>query len=140
LGLVTKSAIFDKAIAEAAFSLAEGATSAPIAGQFGTTLVHVAKIQAAQTKAFEEVAGEIKKDMALERAKSKILDMHDKVEDERASGMRLEEVAKKLNLGSRTIEAVDRSGLDPNGQPVADLPANLISAASSTDVGVEDDP
>jgi peptidyl-prolyl cis-trans isomerase D len=140
LGLVTKSAIFDKAVAEAAFSLAEGATSAPIAGQFGTTLVHVVKIQPAQTKGFEEVAGEIKKDIALERAKSKILDMHDKVEDERASGMRLDEVAKKLNLGSRTIEAVDRSGLDPNGQPVADLPANLISAAFSTDVGVEADP
>jgi peptidyl-prolyl cis-trans isomerase D len=140
LGLVTKSAIFDKAIADAAFSLAEGATSAPITGRFGPTLVHVVKIQPAQTKAFEEVAAEIKKDMALERAKPKVFDTHDKVEDERASGMHLDEIARKLNLPYRTIEAVDRSGLDPNGQPVADLPANLLSAAFSTDVGVEADP
>jgi peptidyl-prolyl cis-trans isomerase D len=140
LGLVAKSGIFDRAVADAAFGLSEGGTSAPIAGRFGTTLVHVVKIQPAEAKPFEEVAADIKKDMALERAKPKVLDTHDKIEDERASGMRLDEVAKKLNLSYRTIEAIDRSGRDPNGQPVGDVPANLVSALFTTDVGVDANP
>jgi peptidyl-prolyl cis-trans isomerase D len=140
LGLVAKASIFDHAVAEAAFSLAEGGTSAPIEGRFGTTLVHVVKIQAGQAKPFEEAAADIKKDLAIERAKPKVLDTHDKIEDERASGMRLDEVAKKLNLSYRTVEAIDRSGRDPNGQPVGDIPTNLVAAAFTTDVGVDSDP
>jgi peptidyl-prolyl cis-trans isomerase D len=142
LGLVTKAAVFDRAIADAAFALAEGATSAPITGRFGTSLVYLAKIEPGHTTSFEEVAPQIKKEIALDRAKPKVLDTHDKIEDERASGMRIEEVAKKLGLTSRTIEAVDRSGRGPDGQPIADLPAgaDIVSAAFSTDVNVEADP
>ena len=36
--------------------------------------------------------------------------VHDKIEDERAAGLRLTEVAQKLGLKARTIEAVDRAG------------------------------
>jgi len=142
LGLVTKAAVFDRAIADAAFALPEGGTSAPIAGRFGTSLVLVAKIEPGHSKSFEEVAPQIKKEIALERAKPKLLDTHDKIEDERASGMRIEEVARKLGLTSRTIEAVDRSGRGPDGKPIADLPAgtDVISAGFSTDVNVEADP
>jgi peptidyl-prolyl cis-trans isomerase D len=40
------------------------------------------------------------------------------------------------------VEAVDRSGLTPSGQPAANLPAglNLVSQAFSSDVGVDNDP
>jgi peptidyl-prolyl cis-trans isomerase D len=141
LGLVTKARIFDQAVADAAFALAAGATSEPVTARFGTALVHVITIQAGTMKAFEEVAGDIKKELGAERAKPKVLDTHDKVEDERAGGKRLDVIAKELGLISRAIE-VDRSGRDPNGQPVGDLPAaqNLVSTAFSTDVGVEADP
>jgi peptidyl-prolyl cis-trans isomerase D len=141
LGLVTKAAIFDRAVADAAFALAEGATSDPVAGRFGTSLVHVVKIAPGQSKSFEDVAADIKKEIAEQRAKPQVLDTHDKIEDERAGGMRLDEVARKLKLSSRTIEAVDRSGRDPEGRPIPDLPgADLVSAAFSTDVNVEADP
>ncbi len=142
LGLVAKAGIFDRAVADAAFALAEGATSGPVTGRFGTSLVQVTKIEPGHAKTFDEVAGDIKKELAEQRAKPQLLDTHDKVEDERAGGMRIDEVAKKLKLASRTIEAIDRSGRDPEGKPVADLPTgtDLISAAFSTDVNVEADP
>ncbi|HLN10490.1 MAG TPA: SurA N-terminal domain-containing protein, partial [Xanthobacteraceae bacterium] len=69
LGLVTKAAVFDPAIADAAFALPEGATSAPIAGRFGTSLVTIVKIEPGRSQPFAEVAPQIKKEIALERAK-----------------------------------------------------------------------
>jgi peptidyl-prolyl cis-trans isomerase D len=91
---------------------------------------------------FGEVAGDIRHDVALERAKPAIQNLYDKIEDERAGGLSLEEVGKKLKLNVRTIEAVDRSGRDSAGTLLADLPAggDIVANAFSTDVGVENDP
>jgi peptidyl-prolyl cis-trans isomerase D len=142
LGLVAKSDLIDRAVADAAFALPEGGVSAPVNGRFGTALVHVVKIEPEKMRPFEEVEGEIRHDLALERAKPAIQSLYDKVEDERASGLSLEEVGKKLKLNARIIDAIDRSGRDAAGTPVAGLPAGLDVAASafSTDVGVENDP
>src|SRR5690349_3374191 len=130
LGIIAKSAIIDKAVADAAFSLKEGEISAPIKGLFGTMLVHVVKIEPENVKPFEQVKDEIKQTLATDRARGDIATIHDKVEDERAAGSRLTEVAQKLNLKARTIDAVDRQGRDPEGKPIADLPpANIISSA-----------
>ena len=46
LGLITKSAIIDPAIADAAFSLPSGEISQPVKGQFGVALVKIGKIEA----------------------------------------------------------------------------------------------
>jgi peptidyl-prolyl cis-trans isomerase D len=142
LGVVAKSDLIDRAVADAAFALPEGGTSAPVAGRFGTTLVHVVKIEPESLKPFEQVEGEIRRDLALERAKPAIQNLYDKVEDERASGLSLDEVGKKLKLNARVIDAVDRSGRDPAGNPLPDLPAgvDIVASAFSTDVGVENDP
>jgi len=142
LGIVAKTDLVDPAIADAAFSLAEGGVSAPVKGRFGTVLVHVVKIEPEKVRPFEEVEAEIRHDLALERAKPAMQNLYDKVEDERASGLSLEEVGKKLKLNARTIDAIDRSGRDANGVPVPDLPAgvDIASNAFSTDVGVENDP
>ena len=142
LGLVAKSDLIDPAIAEAAFALPEGGVSAPVKGRFGTALVHVVKIQPENVRPFEQLESEIRHDLALERAKPAMQNLYDKVEDERASGLSLEEVGKKLKLNARAIDAIDRSGRDPAGTPIAGLPAGIDIAASAyaTDVGVENDP
>jgi len=142
LGVVAKSDMIDRAVADAAFALPEGGTSAAVAGRFGTALVHVVKIEPEKMRKFEEVESEIRHDLALERAKPAIQNLYDKIEDERASGLSLEEVGKKLKLNVRTLDAVDRSGRDTAGTPVPDLPAgvDVVASAFSTDVGVENDP
>lgn len=142
LGMVAKSAILDPAVADAAFSLPSGEVSQPVQGRFGVALVKVGKIEPGTTPTYESMAGEIKKQIAAERAREKVADLHNKMEDERGGGANLVEAAQKLGLTAVTIDAVDRSGRMPNGQPVANIPTGLdvVSQAFGSDVGVDNEP
>jgi peptidyl-prolyl cis-trans isomerase D len=141
LGTVPKSAIIDPAVANAAFSLKAGEVSPPVKGRFGAVIVTVLKIIPEEKKSLADVAPAIRHDIALERAKTEVQDLHDKVEDARAGGSTLEEAAQKLKLPTVNYEALDRSGRDPQGK-LASIPfgSQLISAAFATDVGVDNDP
>ena len=121
LGMVTKAGMLDSAVADAAFSLEPGKVSEPVTGRFGTVLLRVGKIEPEKVRPFEEVANEIKREVAAERAKAQIADQHIKVEDERGAGQPLAEIAKKLNLagpphrGDRPFgPRSDRQGRDRN--------------------------
>ena len=142
LGLVTKSGVIDPAVAEAAFALKENEVSAPVKGQFGSVLVQATKIEPASQKTYEDVAPEIKRAIATDRARKQLGDLRDKIEDERAAGSTLAETAKKLNLTPTNIEAIDRSGRDGAGNPIPNLPqaTDLLSAIFSSDVGVDNEP
>jgi peptidyl-prolyl cis-trans isomerase D len=142
LGTVAKAGMVDPAYADAAFALKEGEVSAPVKGQFGIALLRIVKIEPGETRTLEQVAMEIKREIALERAKREVQDVRDKIEDERLDGKTLAQAAEKLGLKMRTIEAVDRSGRDPNGKPIADLPANVdvVGAAFRSEVGQENEP
>jgi peptidyl-prolyl cis-trans isomerase D len=142
LGTVTKADIIDPVVANAAFDLTEGAVSGPVTGRFGTVILRVPKIEPSSTKSFAEVESELKRDIAAERAKAEVNKIRDKIDEELGGGAQLEEIAKKLNLKLRTIEAVDRSGRTPEGDPVADLPAgvDVINSAFNTEIGNENDP
>lgn len=142
LGMVAKSAILDPAVADAAFSLPSGDVSQPVQGRFGVALVKVGKIEPGTIPTYESMAGEIKKQIATERAREKVADLHNKMEDERGGGSNLAEAAQKLGLAAVTIDAVDRSGRLPNGQPVANVPTGLdvVSQAFGSDVGVDNEP
>jgi peptidyl-prolyl cis-trans isomerase D len=62
------------------------------------------------------------------------------MEDERGGGASVLEAAQKLGLTATTIEAVDRSGKLPNGEP-ANIPVglNVVAQAFGSDVGVDND-
>ncbi len=141
VGTVAKSDIIDPAVADAAFALKPGEVSAPVKGRFGTVLLQVDKIEPGQQKTYEDVAAQIKREIAETRAKTELGNLRDKIEDERAAGSTLAETAKKLELKSVTIEAVDRSGRGLDGKPIADLPKtpDVIDAAFSSDIGVDSD-
>jgi peptidyl-prolyl cis-trans isomerase D len=141
LGMVTKAGMIDRAVADAAFALKEGEVSAPVKGRFGTVLVKVVKIEPEVVRPFEQVAGDLKKELATAKAKSEVLDTYNKIEDARLEGKPLAEIAEALKLPMRTIEAVDRSGRDASGQPVS-IPdmQRLLNIAFTTDVGGDRDP
>ncbi len=141
LGTVTKSEIIDPIVADAAFALKSGEVSAPVKGRFGIALLQVGKIEAGEEKTYDQVATQIKNEIAESRVKSEIGSLRDKIEDERAAGSTLAEAAKKLGLKAVNIDAVDRSGRAPDGKPVAGLPQtpNVINAAFTSDVGVDTD-
>jgi peptidyl-prolyl cis-trans isomerase D len=141
LGTVAKSSIIDPAEAQAAFALKDGEVSAPVQGRFGVVLVTVLKTEPETTKSFAEVSGQIRSEIALDRAKTQVQDLHDKIEDDRAGGDTLEQAAEKLKLPVVSVN-VDRSGRDPEGKPVVNVPhaSDVVSAAYASDVGVDNDP
>jgi peptidyl-prolyl cis-trans isomerase D len=141
LGTLAKSAVIDRAVADAAFALKEGEVSAPVQGRFGTALVQVLKIEPESVRPLAEVSAELKRELALDRAKADILKLYDKIEDARIDGKTLTELAETLKLSPRTVDAIDRSGRAPSGLPISvPDPQRLLPAAFSTEVGGEHDP
>jgi peptidyl-prolyl cis-trans isomerase D len=141
LGTVTRAAMLDRVVADAAFALKEGEVSAPVQGRFGTVLLRVTKIEPEKVPSFEEAAEQLRTDLASEKAKSEVTAIYDKVEDERSLGKPLAETAEKLKLEARTVE-IDRFGRDPKNEPVANLPQQqrLVSGAFNADIGTDNDP
>ncbi len=141
LGLVTKSSL-DPALGDAAFALPAGEISQPIQGRLGTSIVKVDKIEPGVEANFASLAADIKREIATGRARMKVGELRDKMEDERGAGTSVADAAQKLGLTAVTIDAVDRSGRAPNGQPVANIPQGLdvVSQAFNSDVGVDNDP
>jgi peptidyl-prolyl cis-trans isomerase D len=140
LGLVAKSSL-DAAVGNAAFALPAGEISQPIQGGIGTSIVKVGKIEPGNEANYASVAGDLKREIATERARVKVADLRDKMEDERGGGASVIDAAQKLGLAAVTIDAVDRSGRAPNGQPISSIPQGLelVSQAFNTDVGVDND-
>jgi len=142
LGMIAKTSIIDPAIADAAFALPSGEVSQPVQGRFGVALVKIGKIEPGAMPTFESVAAQVKKEIATERARAKVNEIQNKMEDERSGGANVVEASQKLGLTPVTIDAVDRSGRLPNGQPVTNIPRGLdvVSQAFNSDVGVDNEP
>jgi peptidyl-prolyl cis-trans isomerase D len=104
--------------------------------------VKVGTIQPGIEPSYENIAQDLKKDIAVERARAQVATLRDKMEDERGGGASVVEAAQKLGLTPITVDAVDRSGMTPEGQPARSIPAGLgvVTQAFSSDVGVDNDP
>ncbi|MDN4981887.1 SurA N-terminal domain-containing protein [Bradyrhizobium sp. WYCCWR 13022] len=141
LGLVTKSSL-EPAVGDAAFALPAGEISQPIQGRLGVSIVKVDKIEPGVEADYAKFAADAKRQIATERARVKVGELRDKMEDERGAGTSVADAAQKLGLTAVTIDAVDRSGRAPNGQTVANIPQGLdvVSQAFNSDVGVDNDP
>jgi len=141
LGSLARGAFADKNVAEAAFALPKGGVSAPIATPFGTVLVRVTEIVPATLKPFSEVAADLKREIAVQRARAEVGRVHDKIEDQRAAGKALVEAAQELGLEPRKIGAIDPLGSDMQGKTVEGIAsdASLMKAVFASDVGVDNE-
>ncbi|MER8661801.1 peptidyl-prolyl cis-trans isomerase [Mesorhizobium sp. M1148] len=139
LGTLSKDKITDKAVADAAFALAVNEVSPVVQGAFGPVLLRVSEIKPETVKPLAEVSDQIRKDLALGEASRILLDVHDNYEDTRAAGSTLAEAAAKLKLKDVTVEAIDRTGLKPDGTIIKDLPASpdLIKAVFEAEPNTE---
>ena len=140
LGTVSKAELIDPAVADAAFGLPPGGVSDPIEGRFGFVLVRVDAVEAGSLRPFEEVAAELRREVALARARDEMQAVHDAIEDQRASARPLVEIAKERQLALAQFET-DRSGQTRNGEPATllpDVPA-LVAAVFRSDVGADNE-
>ena len=142
LGTVTMKDLADPVVAEEAFKLDKDQVSKPITGKLGSVvLIRVTEITPGKIPTFEEAKAGIEKDIAKERASGAIFDLHDKVEDELASGSTLEEAAAKLKLDYQVVDQVDREGRKPDGSSMqAPALKDLLNGIFATDAGIENDP
>jgi peptidyl-prolyl cis-trans isomerase D len=142
LGVLTKAQVPDTKIAEAAFSVATGAVSDVIAGQFGPVLVRVTAIAPEVVQPFESVKEQIRKDLALNEAANQVLDVHDAYEDARGGGDTLQAAAEKVKLKAVTVDALDTTSQTPDGKTLKDIPEaqNLVPAVFQAEEGAENAP
>lgn len=143
LGTLTRDAIADPAIAEAAFALGtENEISPVIDGAFGPILVRATEIIEERVQPFEEVEEELRQDLAIVEANDILLNVHDGYEDARAGGQSMREAAAAQRLEVITIDAVDREGLDPEGNRISapEEIQDLLRESFESDVLVENTP
>jgi peptidyl-prolyl cis-trans isomerase D len=139
LGVVTKAAIFDKAVADAAFHAPVPGVAGPAPGKFGVVLVDVGEITPGTAQSFESVKDQIKADLAQSRAKSEVQTLHEKIEDLRSSGKTLTQAAQEVGLKVETY-VTDASGAGRQGSiPALASAPELLKAIFASDVGVDND-
>jgi peptidyl-prolyl cis-trans isomerase D len=140
IGSFSKADAPSDAIGEAVFGVSEtGGTTGVVDGPFGPVILRVTGITPGGEKSFEEMEPELRKEMALTEAYDQVLTVHDSFEDTLAGGTLLGEAAQQQKLPIRTIEAVDRSGRDPSGTVINDIPESrdLLQGAFEADPNVE---
>ncbi len=142
LGLLTRDRLFDPKIREAAFSLEKDKISDPVEGRFSTVLLRVTAIEPGSTSTFQGVKQKVVDKLTEEKALVELGKLHDKVDDERAGGRPLKDIAEKIGLTLLDIAAVDQDGKTPEGKPAIDRPdgQRIIAAGFAGQIGLEQDP
>ena len=142
LGLVTKSQLYDAKIRDATFALEKDKVSDPVEGRFSTVLLRVTDIEPGKVSTFEEVKQKVIDQLAEEKARVEIGKVHDEVDDGRAGGRPLKDIAEKTGLTFLDIAAVDGDGNTPDGKPAIERPdaQRIIAAGFAGQVGLEQDP
>jgi peptidyl-prolyl cis-trans isomerase D len=141
-GLKTRAEVLDPAVAEAAFTAEPNEVVAVTEGAIEPSLIRVTEIEAGSVTPLAEVEERLRRDLATRAARETIRKLYDEVEDARAGGATLEEIAKEKSLPFRIVEGVSAEGTAPDGRTYSDLPAQqqLIADAFESDVGVENNP
>jgi peptidyl-prolyl cis-trans isomerase D len=121
LGLVARGDL-PPALAETAFSLAEGKASAPVKDPLGWHILTVDKIEGGTTPPLDSVRAEIVRDLARDAAVGSLVKTANKLEDELAGGASLEQAADKLGLKAVTVGPIDSKGRLKGGTPATNLP------------------
>jgi peptidyl-prolyl cis-trans isomerase D len=143
LGLVYKNQLIDPKIADAAFSLEKDKISDVVEGRFATVLLRVSAIEPAVTRTLKDVKGEVRDKLAAKKAQAKLQDVIDQVEDSRAAGKPLKEIAEALKLQYIEVPQTDRFNKQPGADTAAiPLPdaTSIIKTAFDSDVGLENEP
>ncbi|MHA1560362.1 MAG: SurA N-terminal domain-containing protein [Alphaproteobacteria bacterium] len=140
LGGVGAGGINDPAIGDAAFELQAGETRI-VDGRAGATLVHVAEIASGDLPPIDEIADEIRQELAESRTAGTLAELGVAIDEGREAGQTLVEVGEALGLTTLVV-AFDADGNDGVGSPISDLPGGnaLLTRAFEADIGTASSP
>ncbi len=157
LGAVSKKEFGEKfdanqAILDTAFSLKKDEISNVIDGPLSWVIMRVTEIEPAGERSFDEVKAQIREELEKKRNAEEAAKQRKEfeelrnaqiksLEDERAAGLSVRDIAKKLNLPLEEV-TLNQKGAGLDGKPVqlASVPAaTLADAAFKSDPGVENE-
>lgn len=131
LGTLAKRDMIDPQIADATFKLEKDKFSDVIQGTFSPVIVRVTEITPGKQSTFDEVKDRLRDRLAGERVGRELQELHDKVDDARAGGGSLKEIADKLKVPFLEIEATDKQARTPDGKPALEHPDAVKILASA---------
>lgn len=114
LGLVTRDEV-SAAVGEAAFAASEAGSAGPVSTGFGFAVVDVAEIVPAETTPFEAVRDDLAVAFRREHALDRAPEIAGEIEDRRAAGLTLEEIAQELSLPLGRVEDAAENGAGATG-------------------------
>ena len=134
LGTVTRDEL-PAASAEAVFGVTEPGVIGPVEGVFGPMLLNVTAVQQGGTAPFEEVADRIREELAARRAREAVVSRANAIDDLRAEGLPLPEIAGKAGVALVRFQGLDAQGNVAGGTPppAAADPAFLAEVNAAMD-------
>lgn len=113
------------------FALNENDISDPVKSGFGWHVVQLKKIHAGGKIPFDEAKDKIRDLLKRERSADALARVVNQLDDALAGGRPLEDIADSLKLRLLKVEAVDKDGVDPDGNKPLDVPGkeDVLSTA-----------
>jgi peptidyl-prolyl cis-trans isomerase D len=127
--------------AKAIFALPQGGVSQPMKTTSGSwALIRVSKIVPGKITTLEQAADQIRKNLTLEMAQSKLTDIANAYTDASSGGLNLTSAAAKAGMHSGHIPAMDKNGLAPDGSKVGPDDPDFRKQVFAAETGEEGDP
>jgi len=134
-----QSAIADRKLAQAAFSLKAGAVSGPVAGDLGLAAIEVAKVTPGAHATLATATPQIEADLRQKQAADEAYQESEKFDDARQAGANVTDAARKAGVPAITIGPVTAQGQDADGKPDPVLTDRILKSAFAMPAGQDGD-
>lgn len=123
LGFLTRDEFDIDSVGEAAFQLEEvDDVSEVVDGPLGSVILRVTEITPGKKSTFEDARDRVLFELQFAQASEEVISFYDVVEDERAAGKSLVEVAEELELELLEFEGIAKNSRGRDGERPEDLP------------------
>ena len=109
-GLITFNDGISESVSETAFNASLNQLSGPTESPFGPSLIYVNEIISEKEIKIEEIKDQIIIDIQKDKAKDKVYSLYGEIEDLRAEGKTLEEIAEEKSLSIESFQNINDVG------------------------------
>ena len=140
-GLITFDDGISESVSETAFNASLNQLSGPTESPFGPSLIYVNEIISEKEIKIEEIKDQIIIDIQKDKAKDKVYSLYGEIEDLRAEGKTLEEIAEEKSLSIESFQNINDFGQRIDG-PIINNPSleELINLVFLNDVDEDLEP
>ena len=114
-GLITFDEGISEIVSQAAFNASLNKLSGPTESPFGPSLIYVNEIIPEKEIKIEDIKNQIIIDIQKDKAKDKVYSLYGEIEDLRAGGKTLEEIAEEKSLSIESFKNINDVGQRTNG-------------------------